>query len=378
MSIRILHSADWQLGRSFAGLPADKAPLLREARFEAVRTLARLAHQHRAEAVLVAGDVFDDNLAGSATLARALDAMRGFTGPWILLPGNHDAATAASVWTRLRQQPLPDNLVLALRPEPLTLLDGRLAVLPAPLTARRVLDDLTAWMDQARSPAGTVRVGLAHGAVAGRLPDQAEASNPIAADRAERARLDYLALGDWHGMLEVAPRTWYAGTPEPDRFHDNDAGHALLVEIAAPGAPARVEPIATASHRWLTAALDLTGLDAAEIAGTLAALVDRERHATLLRLRLRGAVSLAARAVLERELEQLAGALCWLDLDETNLVDEPDAADLAALTAEPATATTARRLGELARAAATPEEREAAGMALRLLFVEARGLEGLG
>src|SRR5215218_7166148 len=135
MSVRLLHTADWQLGRGFAGLPAEKAPLLREARFEAVRTLARLARERRADAVLVAGDVFDDNLAGAATLARAVDAMRGFPGPWVLLPGNHDAATAGSVWSRLRQQAPPANLVLALDPEPLALLDGRLVVLPAPLKA---------------------------------------------------------------------------------------------------------------------------------------------------------------------------------------------------------------------------------------------------
>jgi DNA repair exonuclease SbcCD nuclease subunit len=375
MSIRLLHTADWQLGRGFAGLPADKAPLLREARFEAVRTLARLARERRADVVLVAGDVFDDNLAGAATLARAVDATRGFPGPWVLLPGNHDAATAGSVWSRLRQQAPPANLVLALDPQPLALLDGRLLVLPAPLTARRVQDDLTAWFDGAPSPAGAWRVGLAHGAVAGRLPAEADSSNPVAPDRAARSGLDYMALGDWHGTLEVAPRTWYAGTPEPDRFHDNDAGGALLVELGAPGAPPTVERVATGAHRWLAAELDGTGLGEAELAASLAALVPGERHRTLLRLRLRGAVSFAARAVTDRELERLGGELCWLDLDDSGLLDEPDGADLAALTAEPATAAAARRLRELADAGPTPEERDAARLALRLLFVEARGLE---
>jgi hypothetical protein len=341
-----------------------------------VRTLARLARERCADAVLVAGDVFDDNLAGAATLARAVDATRGFPGPWVLLPGNHDAATAGSVWSRLRQQAPPANLVLALEPEPLALLDGRLFVLPAPLTARRVQDDLTAWFDGAASPAGACRVGLAHGAVAGRLPAEADSSNPIAPDRAARAGLDHLALGDWHGTLEVAPRTWYAGTPEPDRFHENDAGGALLVELGPLGAPPAVERIATGVHRWLAAELDGTGLGEAEVAASLAALAPGERHRTLLRLRLRGSVSLAARAVIDRELERLGGELCWLDLDDSGLLDEPDATDLAALTAEPATAAAARRLRELVDTGPTPEERDAARLALRLLFVEARGLEG--
>ncbi len=63
MTLRLLHSADWQLGRSFAGIGGDAAALLREARFEAVRRLARLAAEHEVAAVLVAGTVRSNWLA---------------------------------------------------------------------------------------------------------------------------------------------------------------------------------------------------------------------------------------------------------------------------------------------------------------------------
>jgi DNA repair exonuclease SbcCD nuclease subunit len=91
VSARFLHTADWQLGKPFGSVPGDAGAILREARFEAVRRIAALAHEHQVDAVLVAGDVFDSNLASEATLSRALAAMRGFAGPWLLLPGNHDA-----------------------------------------------------------------------------------------------------------------------------------------------------------------------------------------------------------------------------------------------------------------------------------------------
>ncbi|MDQ3283140.1 MAG: aminotransferase class I and II [Acidobacteriota bacterium] len=45
-------------------------------------------------------------------------------------------------------------------------------------------------------------------------------------------------------------RTWYSGTPEPDRFRDNDAGHALLVELDAPGAQPRVQKLPVAAFAW--------------------------------------------------------------------------------------------------------------------------------
>ena len=376
MGLRFLHTADWQLGRGFAGLPPEVAGVLREARFEAVRTIARLAVEHRVDAVLVAGDAFDDNLVGAGTCARALAAMRGYPGPWILLPGNHDAASAASVWSRLQAQGLPDQVRLAAEPEPLLLQEGRVAVLPAPLRARRIPDDLTAWMDAAATPPGSLRVGLAHGSIQGFLPGDADATNPIAADRAARARLDYLALGDWHGALQVDARTWYSGTPEPDRFTANDPGHVLLVELAAPGAPPVVERIATAGHFWRTAALDCTGLAADEAEAALRALLPEpeRRHRTLLRLRLRGTIGLACRLALDRAAERIGGELCWLDLVADELVDQPDGRDLRTLAGNPATAAAAAALEALALGG-PEEDRDRARHALRLLFAEAAAME---
>ena len=75
-------------------------------------------------------------------------------------------------------------------------------------------------------------------------------------DRAVRAGLDYLALGDWHGVRQAGPKAWYAGTPEPDRFRDNAPGHALAVRIAAAGAEPEVERHRLAQYRWQRHTLD--------------------------------------------------------------------------------------------------------------------------
>ncbi len=370
MGARLLHTADWQLGKPFGNVPGDAGAILREARFEAVRRIASLAREHEVDAVLVAGDVFDSNLASEATLSRALAAMRGFAGPWLLLPGNHDAALAASAWTRLLTLSPPENVIPLLEPRPVPLADGRLVVLPAPLTERRSLDDLTAWMDDAPTPAGVLRVGLAHGSVTGRLPAASEAPNPIDPERADRARLDYLALGDWHGCLEIAPRTWYAGTPEPDRFRANDAGMALLVELAGPGAPPAVERLAVGRHRWQSVALDCTGEGAAAaLDDLLAAIIDPER--AVVRLELVGVVGLAEREALESLVARRQGECLHLELDDSGLGLAPADADLLALDANPALERVARALRERARAQ-DPEERAAAQLALRLLWRESR------
>jgi DNA repair exonuclease SbcCD nuclease subunit len=327
-------------------------------------------------AVLVAGDVFDSNLAADRTVLQAMAAMRAFPGPWVLLPGNHDAALAEGVWSRLERLGCPPGCIVAATPEPIMLVDGRLVVLPAPLTERHTLDDLTAWMDRAETPAGTVRVGLAHGSVTGRLPEAADAPNPIAADRARTARLDYLALGDWHGSLEIAPRTWYAGTPEPDRFRGNEPGTALLVEIEGPGAEPRVTRLPTASYAWQEIAVDLTvsgGDDPPEarIDRALAATVRPEKR--IVQLTLTGTLGLAARVAVEAAVERWRGELCHLELKD-ELVAEPGERDLAGLRDAPVVGRAARELLALAQDG-EPGERAAAALALRLLYVEHSRLE---
>ena len=100
-------------------------------------------------------------------------------------------------------------------------------------------------------PPGALRIGFAHGSVAN-FGDGGEAINPIDPARTAKARLDYLALGDWHRTLQIGPAIWYAGTPEPDRAGGQEQGTALLVEIAGPGAAPSVSPLITGTYRWIT------------------------------------------------------------------------------------------------------------------------------
>jgi hypothetical protein len=225
-------------------------------------------------------------------------------------------------------------------------------------------------MDRATSPSGAPRVGLAHGAVSGRLPEGADAPNPIDPERAVRARLDYLALGDWHGTLEIAPRTWYAGTPEPDRFRTNDAGNVLLVELEVGRDPV-VTRLATARHAWRRLELELTGL--ADPGTALDALLTgaSSPECLLVQLTLAGVVDLATRAALELALERWTGELCHLEVRDCSLA-EPSECDLLALSGSPVIGTVARELAALA--AEGQGHSEAAGLALRLLYQEHRRL----
>ncbi|KAA5924820.1 DNA repair exonuclease [Achromobacter xylosoxidans] len=358
-----LHTADWQIGRQYGQFETDDAALLAEARFDAVARIAALAAERQVDAVLVAGDVFDTQGVSDRTIRRLFAALAVYAGPWVMIAGNHDAALADSVWSRAAQLGcIPPNVRVPPRPGVVDLAAQNLAVLAAPLTQRHTYDDVTQAFDAMESEPGRIRVGLAHGSVAGRLPDTIDATNPIAPDRASRARLDYLALGDWHGCLSVDERTWYAGTPEQDRFRGNEPGYVLDVRIAAPGATPQVERVATGKYRWSawTETLSLP-TDAQALAERLAAL----RAEDVLRLELQGHVNVPTWEALQRAVDQAAAQARAVLPDFSGLLLEPDDADLAQLGASGYVGEVATQLQAMQ---ADPEQAAVAGEALRLLL----------
>jgi DNA repair exonuclease SbcCD nuclease subunit len=330
--IRLLHTADWQIGRQYGAFDADDAVPLAEARFAVVEGLARLASAQRVDAVLVAGDVFDAQTVSARTIRRLFNALVAYPGPWVMIPGNHDAALAESVWSHaLRLDAVPANVHLALEPSVIELPEARLALLCAPLTQRHTHGDLSAWFDHRETPAGWLRIGLAHCAVQGLLAEDIDSANPIAPERARQARLDYFALGDWHGTKRIDERTWYSGTPEPERFRDNDSGQVLLVEIDGPGALPRVTPQRTALHRWRRLE---QRIDVPSDVQAVAALLAQAESGDVLELVLSGRVDFDAHRRLHAAMGAAEARVRCLRADLSGLLLAPTAEDIAALHAD--------------------------------------------
>ena len=216
-----------------------------------------------------------------------------------------------------------------MKPEqPLLLKGDALAILPAVLERRHEADDLTAWFDRVQTPAGAVRVGLAHGSVKEYLPDASEAPNPIAAGRAEMAKLDYLALGDWHGTLRINDRTWYAGTPEADRFGSSDPGNVLAIGIDRPGVPPSVEPISVGRYVWRETEWTIHGAPDIDALERHMESLCPDPAQLLVRLKLEGVVDFALHEKLQDRLAAWDARLRYLRREEEALVPHPSEDDL--------------------------------------------------
>lgn len=184
-------------------------------------------------------------------------------------------------------------------------------------------------MDHAELPGGLVRVGLAHGTVTGFGSDDKDVSNYIAPNRAERAGLSYLALGDWHGQKKINERCWYSGTPEMDAFDVIDGGQALLVEIEGQGALPSVTPLPTGHYTWISLSEQINSRADVDLLAERLRVVSRTPDRVLVHLSAEGALSLEDRQYFEEQIvEGVSAALCFMRVDDRRLFPRPTAEDL--------------------------------------------------
>ncbi|MCE9672615.1 DNA repair exonuclease [Myxococcus stipitatus] len=303
--VRILHSADWQMGLR-AQHVAEVAREVRQARLDAARKVILAANDLLVDAVVLAGDVFEDNQVENPLVHAVVAVLAQSRAPVYVLPGNHDALTPDAVYRRAAWKERPPHVRLLDGEAPVPIPGTSAVLLAAPLRQKKGMKDPTAeWRDVPGTDA--IRIGVAHGSlrIEGRhAPDDF----PIAMDAATRAGLDYLALGHWHGQYIHEGRTAYAGAHEPTKFGEEGSGQALLVELSARGATPRLTPVPTGALTWRAEELNL-GLgaeaEAKRLRGLLSDVAVPSR--TLVRLRTTGRAAVEAEAVVNSLEEGLRG-----------------------------------------------------------------------
>lgn len=317
-AVRFLHTSDWQLGmtRWFLKEGDGEAQARYSAdRLEAVRRIGRLAQERGAEFIVVAGDVFESNTLPERDFQRALDAIRELPVPVYLLPGNHDALDATSIYHRKVFDEVALSGVHVLRDSvPVEVRPG-VEIVGAPLTSRAPDSDLLAEALEPLEPTTGVRIAVAHGQVAGFGAEVGETLSLAAvAEAVGKRTVQYVAVGDSHSTqkLDDAGRMWFSGSPETTDYDDKEkhSGNALVVDVW----PDR-EPLVEAAHigQWDFRAMerDFAGVeDARAWLNELRMLSDKSR--TCVKYSLRGTLNLIADAELKRGLREIAPSFAAL------------------------------------------------------------------
>lgn len=255
--MRILHTSDWHLGRSF-----HREGLL-DAQSRFVDHLIETARAEQVDVVAVSGDVFDRALPPVDAVQVASDALRRLVSARIrvvLTSGNHDSAPrlgfasdlidAAGV--HIRTDPASVG-----RPVLLPDADGEVAFYPLPYLEPDLVSDPwqlpqrshQAALDEAMSrvradlrarPASTRSVVLSHAFVVGARPSDSERDISVGGVAAVGldtfADVDYVALGHLHGRHTMAEQVRYSGSPLAYSFSEaRQVKGSWLVDLGPDG-----------------------------------------------------------------------------------------------------------------------------------------------
>lgn len=261
VGMRILHTSDWHIGRTFHGhstLDALRGVL---------EELTAQVREHEVDVVVVAGDVFDSAAPAAGCYALLSDTLQGIadTGARVIVTsGNHDSAARLGFQAGLLREGIHVLTDPAAVGTPITITDadGPVHFYGIPYLEPALLRHL--W-PEARSQAavidramGLVRddlamrggrsVAIAHCFAAGveptpHLERDIQQGGLDVVPLSAFAGVDYMALGHIHGRQQLAPAVRYAGAPLHYSFGEGEKPRgSWLIDLDADG---------FADARWL-------------------------------------------------------------------------------------------------------------------------------
>ncbi|MBF6210791.1 exonuclease subunit SbcD [Nocardia puris] len=248
--MRILHTSDWHIGRTFHGvdLLADQACSL--------AAVAELVAAESVDVVVVPGDVYDRSIPSADAIAvcnRGFEAIRAAGARIVATAGNHDSPTrlgAGASFAAAGGLHLRTTVAEAHRPVLLADAHGEVAFygipylepdvtraelgVPQARSHAEVLDAVMARIraDIAERP-GVRTVVLAHAFVVGGAATGSERS--ISVGGVETVPLsafdgiDYVALGHLHSPQALSESVRYSGSPLPYSFAENSHRKAVWI-----------------------------------------------------------------------------------------------------------------------------------------------------
>ncbi len=226
-----------------------------------------LCLERRAQALVIAGDLFDSRISSQRTMDFAFGQLTrlGDAAPPIevfLLPGTHDCWAEGTVLAGPRAQQLPPHCHVLGGSEPITVLVPTLDLAVHGCAHRCDLAGQQPLSGMAPSPEASINVGVAHGSHA--RADFTDDSSLFTSDQIAASGMDYFALGHWHTWHDHSSGDVTAinpGSPELLGFGERGLGVVALVTLGE--GDVSVEPVTVGQ---LTAAA--LNIDVGDLSGT--------------------------------------------------------------------------------------------------------------
>lgn len=209
---RFLQVSDLHLGRPFGWLPPERRNERRSDQRHALERVVREAIERGSSAILIPGDLFDQDGSDADTLAFVLSAFRVAGCPPVLIaPGNHDPYWDGSPnWSArvlsVRNQSWPDHVHVFSTPEwtprtfdsiPGVRFWGR-CFSTSGISNERPLSAAALGPVRPGTPP-LIEIGVFHGSREGQCPPGQKVTAPFSDAEAQAAPFHYMAVGHYHG-----------------------------------------------------------------------------------------------------------------------------------------------------------------------------------
>ena len=380
--MKFIHTSDWQIGKPFNRiLDHEKREKLKQQRIDAAQNLKDIILQNDIDFVLIAGDLFDSPMPSDSLISSTLFVIGEFEVPVVVIPGNHDFGGPGSFWMddnfQKEAKTMAPNLIVALEETPIVL-DNKAVIFPCPLLKQNETRNLLSWINDEvldSFNSDLPKIVLAHGSIHGfeSTGDSEHAINDLNLNSLNLNKIDFVALGDWHGTKKINDKTWYSGTHEIDRFpkgDNNNPGNVLIVELLDKNV--NVDVLHSSQMKWHTLSFKVYTKD------DLNAMFDKINEVTALRvnqdllhLTVDGVLGLDDLDFFQAELKRVKARLIRVK-DYINIEVKPSHEELIGLckrNSDELTRNVAQKLVDKL-SADNSNDAEIASLALRALYLE--------
>ncbi len=208
--VRMLHTSDVHIGHVRGSADAH-----REVCQCPAHALAEAVVQHRADILMISGDLFDHARLPDSAVRSTLEILTAPEVPVVVIPGNHDVHDDKSLWERCRNDVEQTGIQLLenIEGSSLTLESNQMTI-----WGRAMNDHEPGYRPLLNAPARPSSkwyVVAAHGHL-NLSSEDAHRSSPITYEEISSTNADYVALGHWHVPTNASHGSvmaWYPGAP---------------------------------------------------------------------------------------------------------------------------------------------------------------------
>ncbi|MBO0468158.1 metallophosphoesterase family protein [Enterococcus plantarum] len=249
--MKVLHTADLHLDRSFEGLknsPKQIVEKLQQANHEVITAIVDIALKNQVDAVIFAGDTFHQSRTSIRTQAYFIDEMKRLDQakiPVIMSFGNHDYFVAERYWFDF-----PKNMFLFQKEQVethyfMTKNQEKVAVTGFSYEHPWINEDKLATFPTKDSSVD-LHIGIYHGDTTN---NGQQNYAPFSFSEMKNKGYDYWALGHIHQpqVVSAAPLIVYPGTPQGHTKKERTVQGVAIVSIEAGHATVRFESVARVS-----------------------------------------------------------------------------------------------------------------------------------